>query len=56
MLARWSDFFLYIFLYYNNEILNHIHFIIYILKYPKHDFSMIQFREIEHHDFSFHYL
>ena len=37
-------YFLYIFLYYYIEFY-HIHFIICISKYLKHDFSMLQFRE-----------
>ena len=59
MLARWSDFNFFSIYFFCIIIIKfcHIYFILYILKYLKHDFYMIQFREkIELHDFSFHYL
>ena len=59
MLARWSDFNFFLFIFFCIIIIKfyHIYFISYILKYLKHDFYMIQFREkIELQDFSFHYL
>ena len=48
MLARWSDFIFFFSIYFFCIIIikfYHIHFILYILKYLKHDFYMIQFRE-----------